>query len=409
MSGQKTKSTYDNIGFALVLISFISAVLFPPLQFNGVPKIEFSDIAFPILSLLVLSKYQREVKSFVQFNRIWLLGGATFFVVVILSIVLVGKGGGLRDWFEPIKYIKLFSFIFFFYIFLDKKKFYVWIKVVFLLLIGFNLLHYFDVFNFNDLVSPFYTASHHLDTFGLNSIGQPATKRMIGTAGNANNNGVMFLTFFILFISEQKKFRHVDLIFPILACFSILATQSRTALIGMTVLILFFSIVSKENRFKFLIYLSLFSIAFFYVLKWQGNSYLGTVSDVEQLKRASAGRTEQWENVLEQSSGHWNLGHGVDKELMDSKEIYAESEYFLILFRYGLFGVLTFLSIGTGLFIMSLKRLKLGTVIPGAIILLSLSGVTNAPLHNPKLVILFTLCLGLGLAEWKNKSSLIDS
>ena len=84
---------------------------------------------------------------------------------------------------------------------------------------------------------------------------------------------------------------------------------------------------------------------------------------------------------------------------MRANEIYGESEYFLGLFRYGLMGLFAQLILYAYLFFSYLKKSisNMKILLPGAVIIFVVTGITNTPLQSPKLSILFALAVGVGL------------
>lgn len=406
MNGQNNQSTHT-IGYWLVLISLLGAVLLPPIQLRAsLPKFEISDLIFPFLIMLTFVFYRNEIRNFFKSERSWLLGAGFFILIVIASILWNGRHLSLRDWFEPIKYVKLISFVFFFYLFIKAEQWFMVLKIIFSAVLLFNLLHYFNVLDFNGTVMKHYAAAHHLDFFGLNSIGEPATKRMIGTAGNPNNNAILFLAFVVAFLPGKLEQDRFKISFACLAILGVLACQSRTGFLALIVLMIVYFIVVRPGWKKFAL-LVLFTIVAFLSLQLLGNSYMGSVVDAAQLERAGVGRLEQWRRIIAAMPNHWFLGHGVNKDFMDERGIYAESEYFLVLFRYGIVGLLSFLSIWSFLFLRRMGQFKRrdGFLLLGILLIFAITSSTNAPMHSPKLALLFAMTTGTALILLKRERS----
>ena len=383
----------------LLLATFTFALLFPPISIGeGLPKVELGDVSFILLMGLSALFYREELVGFYQRNKFISIVLVAMIVVALISIFLNGTYGFLSNLFEPLKMVRLGCFIFLFYSFFRLEEFMRSIKLIFLALCGLNALHYFDVLSFNTYVEVFYAPQHHLDFFGLNSIGQPAAKRMLGTLGNPNNNSVLFLFMLLFFLPKRNKPIVWDFVFSTLAVSGIVMCQSRTGLLAFLVLFLFYAIFIRP-RWKIILLLSFMSCAVYALNYFAGNAYMSTVGDMEVLARVKEGRMYQWRRIIQSVEGKWLFGRGVDKEYMRANEIYGESEYFLGLFRYGLMGLFAQLILYAYLFFSYLKKSisNMKILLPGAVIIFVVTGITNTPLQSPKLSILFALAVGVGL------------
>ena len=396
-----TNYRLKTIGSWLVAISVIGVFVLPSIEFSSqYPKIEVSDITFIPLFLISIFHFKTDIISFFEKNK-WVV--ITFLILIIVaafSILFNGRYMVYRDWFEPIKFFKLLSFIFFFYVFIDPVKWKPLIRFVFGAVLIFNFCHYIDLFEFNKIVSPNYTADHHINLFGLNSIGESATKRMFGTLGNPNNNAVMFLIFLIFFIPKSILKVDADLVYTFLAIWAMIACQSRTSIVVLILTLIVFAILYRFNLKSILFYVLTFvgGLIFF---QYMGNSYLGSLSSVDVLHSATYGRLEQWIRILHVMPGHWLFGHGVNKEYLELNGIHAESEYFLILFRYGIAGLIALASFWLLLIKKSYDDWKNGynILLVGTILIFVVVGLTNVPLHSNKLSLMLVLAIGLGLSQ----------
>lgn len=389
----------NQIVYFLLILTLFGAILLPSISAgSSLPKLEISDLTFLLISVISVTFYRKEMMLFIRQNR-WIY-------FLLFGLILVGLLGlmyhktysHLSNLFEPIKIIKLGAFIFFFYLFLDYSKVYKWLIALFVLVLSFNILHYFNIFNFNSVVEPWYAPPHHLDYFGLNSIGQPSTKRMLGTLGNPNNNAVLFLSFLVLFLPHKGREKWADLLFPILAILGIVMCQSRSGFLAFAALLLFYFIFVRPSWKVILILVG--STGGIFILNYiAGNVYMSTVGNMDVMGRASKSRMLQWKRIIASVKGNWIIGRGIDKVFMRSNEIHPESEYFLHLFRYGISGVVLLLLLYAQLFFSTVKKIgeKSGLLIPGIIIVFGIAGLTNTPLQSPKLSIIFALIIGLGL------------
>lgn len=376
----------------LLFLCMAGALLFPAIEFDpSVPKFELADLLlFPLLILAALG-YKHDFSLFyrraVYFT--WFILG--FMMLMLVSIAINGRLGQYRDWFEIFKLLKFLFLVFCFYAYLRPEELYRFLKLLFSLVFVFNILHYFDVFGFNHTIEPYYTTWLHIENFGVNSIGQPTTKRAIGTMGDCNNNAFYFLAFLVLFIQLYFRSRSkTDFIFVILALTGIFLSQSRIVFLSLLLLLVLSLLLLKEERKTVLLLFGLTALLYgiFYLF---GNIYLSSVYQAALMKDASIGRLDQWMKILHSMPGHWVFGHGPDKEFFERNAIYAESEYFLILFRYGIAGLLLYLGfLGTTLvcFLRGFRSLFL----PFAFLLAyACSAITNTPFHGLKMLTLFAL------------------
>ena len=217
----------------------------------------------------------------------------------------------------------------------------------------FNTLHFFDFWDFNLIVEQYYNGGIHIKTFGLNSLGEPATKRLIGTIGNPNNNAILFLFFTVLLYSKKKK--DYFLIFSIfLSLFFFFLCQSRTAIIALFAIIIIHLIIEFTNEkrtvlsIKNLIILSVCSLAFLFSNLINKPTY--TMSMVKQnptQSKSVQGRMEVWGDLLLMVKEKPIFGYGPNKNYFYQNKIYSESEYIMFIWRYGIVGLLAYILLAT--------------------------------------------------------------
>lgn len=403
MNGQKT----IEIGFWLLVLTIVGTILLPPVLINpSLPKIEISDITFGVLTVVTLL-FERDALVSVLLKYKWLfisLLGLMF--IASFSIIFNGRITQYRDWFEPIKFFKLTAILSFVLIYMKGRDIDRIVKFTFLIALTFNLFHYFNLFYFNDYIEVFYAPKHHLDLFGLNSIGEPSTRRMLGTLGNPNNNALLFLLFVIYFLPKREEVLNANHIYTSVAAVFVLACQSRTGFITLIVILFAYFILHRINWKHILFYFA--TIGGMYVLlQFSGNIYLGSLADITLLDSAKRGRFEQWNLIINEMPGKWILGHGVNKSFFEQNTIFAESEYMLILYRYGVAGLLVFFAVWISIFKKSITQLKSkgGIMIFGVLLVMAIAGITNSPFHVVKLSVLIVFLLGIGLNLTDGKKS----
>lgn len=404
-NGQKT----NEIGFWLLVLTFVGTVLLPPILVSkSIPKIEISDITFGLLSLVSLVLERDHLLAvFIKYKGLFISFLGLIFIASI-SIIFNGRLTQYRDWFEPIKFFKLTALLSFILVYMKGREIDQVVKFTFLSVLTFNLCHYFNLFHFNDSIEVFYAPAHHLDLFGLNSIGEPSTRRMLGTLGNPNNNSIMFLLFVIYFLPIRGAKLIENHIYVSIASIFVLACQSRTGFITLVLVITVYCIfILQKNNWKLILfYVGIIGLGHV-LLQLSGNIYIGSLADASLLESAKRNRFDQWLLILDSMPGKWIIGHGVNKEYLETNGIYAENEYMLLLFRYGVLSVLSYLTICWVFFKTSFTNIqsKGGMTIFGVLIIMLVPGITNSPFHVVKLSVLIVFFLGIGLNLIDGKKS----
>ncbi|MDG0974743.1 MAG: O-antigen ligase family protein [Crocinitomicaceae bacterium] len=400
MGGEIKKPYVVQLNQLLLSLSLVGAILLPPIRIgDGFPALEVSDIAFPILVLSILFFFRSDFLQRIKKHRQIIFVFLVFIAFTVVSILGNGRWGELRDWFEVLKYIKFIAFIGFIYFFFNQHQYFRVIVPLFILAFIFNLLHYFNIFGFNSIIEPFYAAPHHLDFFGLNSLGEPATKRALGVLGNPNTNGLFFLSFILLFLPKSTSYPSRNTLLLGLAITGLLLCQTRTGILTYIIVLIVFYISNPSNWRKILQIL-LFSILIYFGLSLLGNLYLNSLANPGILKNAGIGRVEPWQKIIDAMPGHWIIGHAPEKEYFERHTIYSESEYFLILFRYGLLGIMAFLLFWA----VWLKNYALKTFRRNPLAILVafvyLTGaITNNPLQSPKIALILGTVMAVSLFE----------
>ena len=156
------------------------------------PSIQFIDFILPIV---VVTLYLN--KHLITWRKLYTTI-LIFSCYILFDIVLNNLSSNTNSYFEIYKVLKFLIIILFFSCLQFNKYFNEVIYPIFYILIIFNTLHFFDFWDFNLIIEQYYNGGIHIKTFGLNSLGEPATKRLIGTLGNPNNNAILFLFFTVL-------------------------------------------------------------------------------------------------------------------------------------------------------------------------------------------------------------------
>ena len=438
---------------------FITVIFFPFIQVHSsAPGFEVIDFIMPFLLLIFLSKWKSYPSKKIYFFI------ALFGTYILLTIAINGRLGQIRDYFEIFKLIKFAAVIGLFTMvsyngFLKK-----WIKPIFVGLVLFNLIHYFDLFNFNEFLGKYYQAGQRVPSFGFNSIGQPTYKRMLGFPCNPNNNALIFLFFTAFFIPEiGKKLSLKSLAWFFTAVLMVFLCQSRTGLVILVVITIVhcLPIIKSESKKVMTIAAAiLIGFGFSAIITRLSvptksqfedglsensnlpdslvdpfgvahstdslradsslmNDYINSFKDsTGKMKKASHQDMTYIETLLDGSAfatnsvgarieiwGHlWGMikkkpiiGHGPYKEYFYDNDLYSESEYVAITWRYGFIGLGIF--VGLLLFILRLGvksfNTNVGRILTLCTVIIILASVTNNPFSHKTIMVLYGISIGL--------------
>ena len=195
MTGQTLKKITQSLA-GLVLISVL---LIPAIKIKtGFPTFQLIDFLLPfVFGVLYLRRKE------ITHQKLYAIIGV-FSIYVLFTMFYNGRLNQIRDYFEIYKLIKFLSVILLFSLIDTVRFLQFWIKPVFIVLVIGNLFHYFNLFNFNYIIEHYYNGGIHIQSFGVNSLGLPTYKRMLGFAGNPNINAIIFAIFAILFFPKNK-------------------------------------------------------------------------------------------------------------------------------------------------------------------------------------------------------------
>jgi hypothetical protein len=389
--GQKLMRHNKALSLLTVVLIF-SGLMLPPLQvLPGMPKFHTSEILLPLI-VAVIVPFRLGAISTIKFEGILqfaLMG------VMVFSMACNNRLDKIRDWFELLEVIKYLVILIFLtqFIHLIKEKFV--FRSVFLCLVIFNIIHYFDLFQFNSIIETYYGSEIQVNTFGVNSLGQPDTKRLLGTLGNPNNNAILFLFFTIYFFPKRNE-EKINSLFFISAATLLLMCQSRTTTVAFMVLFIAGVLIRKLSIGQVLLFLSFF--IFIYGLLWKGgNTYLSTIKNNPAKETSIRGRMETFKYLGKMICDSPFSGHSANKEFFDKQQLNADNEYILYAWRYGILGLAIYLVWLGRLTLLGFNarftsegfRLLLFTVGIG------ISALTNSPLNNPYLLFLLIIFVGM--------------
>jgi O-antigen ligase len=271
--------------------------------------------------------------------------------------------------------------------------------------------------------------SPHLFFFGLNSLLEPATKRMLGTLGNPNNNAILFL-FFTVWYFPKKKWTVKEIVFFFLSVIAVCSCQSRTGIIAFVVVFLLNYIFTKIKWWKIIlqsiavmiILLLFFTVNFLldFLLdfsffkqnklteKIENRDYVLSLVDGNAFSGNSwTVRLKIWKELSVQTLEKPIIGHAPQKNYFYQKKLYAENEYVLMAWRYGFSGLIFYLLI----FLIPLKdsfrfarsQLEARRMLLLIVVFL-ITAITNVPLSNTILSVLFFGYLGIFYSQKERKN-----
>lgn len=399
MSGQ----ILNRINFFLGGIILFSLLLFPNLRISqSLPAFQLIDFLLPYVFIVLFVQ-----RKLVRWQLIYKL--LIVFVIYILIVIIVNeRQKEIRDYFELYKLLKFGAVIILFTL-IDFKIFFKFlVKPIFILVVIGNLIHYFELFGLNAILDNHYNGGLHIKFFGLNSLGEPDLKRMVGFAGSPNINAIIFGFFSILFLPKTKN-KKSQFLFFFIAIFMFFLCQSRTNFIALIIVLLFLFLL-KRDQFKFnLLILGVVLLSFLASLVLSSNSYINLLFDREIVRNNSLlGRIEVWKLLWEMIKEKPIFGHAPYKEFFYERELYVENEYILQTWRYGFVGLFVFLGIIFSSVFSALKNKykEFSFQIILITIFIGINGLTNVPFTSPIINSLFAIFIGFYLGTPKSKPTL---
>lgn len=429
-------------------IILISILFFPVIKLSpSLPSLEFIDFIIPLIGIIVLLKWKEIPKKRFHFL---LIGFGLF---ILLTIIINGRTGSLRDYFEIYKILKFALIIALFSLINAEKFLKKWVVPAFIVLVILNIAHYYNIFNFNTFLAKFYLGGERIAVFGLDSFGYPTQKRMLGFTANPNNNAILFMFFATLFMPAYgKKIEPKQLLLFVLALLMIFLCQSRTAILAMAFIVLVYSIpiILKEYK-KIGILVGVFGLTFLLSTliarvsigvgvssiedggfndnlsmyyqdsvytkytdtlsfqmdeNYKGNkkSYTQSLLDGSAFQSNSMSmRLEIWKQLLGMAKKKPIFGHGPNKDFFYKNRLYAESEYVFTIWKYGAIGLISFLA----LMFFTLKWgyqdrfTQIGIALLLTTLVIGITSLTNNPFSHKTLSIFYAILIGLCFYKFK--------
>lgn len=396
MGGQLSEQ--NNSAGILSVSGIVSALLvlslfwLPPLPVPGLgPNIQVTEMLLPVLAFILLF-------SFKQLNlglaRPLLIILAVYAGIIFLSIAVNSRLGMMRDHFEIFKLVKYVLVAGFFFLLPGKKYLDTLMTVALIGMALLNFLHYINFMNFNQHIQVFYGNEIHVLGFGLNSLGEPDTKRILGTAGNPNINALLFLFFVIYFMPASGSSLLRKILFYV-SVLGVLACQSRTGFIALGIVYVLGAWILSYDLKTWLMHLASF-ILFYLFLYWMGNIYLASLAGNPVKQGSVMSRMETWSMLWDMIKQKPLLGWSPYKEFIAGK-VYPEGEYVFITWKYGFIGLLIHLY---WLGWLGLKAWKDRMTHEARMLLLFLiailiASITNTPTTDQQVFVILAMLTGL--------------
>ncbi|MAC96390.1 MAG: hypothetical protein CMC96_12920 [Flavobacteriales bacterium] len=400
-------SKFDDKYLGALFVAIVISILFLPdvVISSKWPSFHFVDFLMPFVFLAVLKK--GGIKKWIEYGVLIF----AFISIIFISIAFNDRLCHYRDYFEILKVAKfgvlaIFASLSIRYVNLNKL-----LNYSFLILVGINLIQYFELFNINYVLKEIYGFEKEVTFFGKNTIGQPASKRMIGLMGNPNNNAIIFLFFTTWYYNPSLSLRKSWQLY--LSVLMVFMCQSKTAIIALLVIMLIgYGIMSKIKyniNFKAIlskigVLILIFGLSFLLDLDYLIDSFREGVDFLINNKYKSTGsgamstkgRWEIWTFLFEMILNKPLIGHGPYKEFFYQRDLFSENEYILVWWRYGIFGLLSFISILVYPIVIALKNLNNKFALPLILytLVIMVSALTNNPMLNRDIQALYALLLG---------------
>ena len=322
----------------IAIFGLISSLVLPYVSFFGFGLYLTSIISF--LIIILLPSY----RIFISKAAIYVL--AMCFTVIISSLYSQALGYGSYIFGNYLEAFKYFQYIPYLILFSSIEKnisisiFYKYIYISAFLYITIFLLQIFNPFNLGYIIGASYLGGYD----SVHLIGIETGYRISITGSDPNVGaviGVFFTLFFLVLFSNYRKIK--DFILFIIIFVSIFFTQSRTTLVALFLALLLFTLFSKIK----LVYKVLFSFLFLFTVylsfAFIELDYIKVGYDllIEGENNSVNVRLDTLQIAIDNFRKHPFFGIGPSKNEFSTN---VDSEYILIMMRYGVLGIVTFTS-----------------------------------------------------------------
>ena len=321
----------------LVLVGLFGALFLPSLNVGiAINSITIVSLIIILLLPFLIFMQKIEINRFVVWYTFILI---TMFYSINYSYIVLDVETTYRDYMEWFRYAQVLPYLLVTSLidydsFEKKILIYLKVSVIFVFFIAF--LQITNIGNLGYLTGLIYSSAGHTEAM------LSGAHRIIVT-GSDPNVGALIVLFLILltFLSKQIKIYKIFQIVTLLIV--LLSTQSRTVFFGLaSSLFIYMLIFSKTNFFIKVFVVLLISYIFYQVLQFLNLEYI-LIGFQMALEGTNTSLNVRFENVFlayERFLESVALGWGPAKSIHDTV---IDSEYALILQRYGLVGMFFFL------------------------------------------------------------------
>lgn len=323
----------------LLLIGLFGTMVLPSVTI-GVEISMITIVSFLLMGLLPFLIMKKSIKLN-RFTIFWILILTLIFYSINHSYIILGVKTTYRDYMEWFRYFQVLPYLLLAslirYQEFEKKLIkYVQVSVIYIVIVSF--LEVTNIANIAYLIGNIYSS---VERQVSEMIG--GTHRIIVT-GNDPNIGA-FITIFLTAVIYSIKMNLFIKTLELVALFAVLLmTQSRTALLALTISILIYILVfTKLNFFIKVLIVLIISIVVYQLILFLNFKYIlvGFEMAIDGTNNSLNSRFENMILAYERFSESQLLGWGPAKSIHNT---IIDSEYAMILQRYGLIGILIFLT-----------------------------------------------------------------
>lgn len=276
-----------------------------------------------------------------------------YVIVVLISIFINQRLFVFQDYAELLVIYRFIGLLYLSYcVSKDRELFDKFQKVLFIILAIYialcflQVLDYYFINKFGGLYS-IYTPVHHMEA--SETLRQRfEANRFTGLSGNPSAYASTLLgILFLILIFSTKKLLYI--FFAIAIVLLLVLSQARTAFIALIFLSLFLLVSYKgsyRSKIAYLVILATFAIALSVATLVFNLTFIYSLFSVSLFEQESfLVRMAVWGRLLLMFLDKPLFGHAPSKDFFSLENIHVDSQYILILWSYGIFGLIIFLAI----------------------------------------------------------------
>ena len=318
------------------ILSLLSSIFLPFLDLGGLGLYGTTILSFFLLPFLFYKT--------VQVNKYFFLISALVGCVLISTLYSAAIGfssNTYRNYIEALKYAQFLPYIILARYLNFENYNQIFNRCLYIITCIYVLVFFVQYSNFLGLKD--FLVNLYLGSSSAHAESVIMGWRLTITGSGPNEGGAIgvFLLLYHL-INVMYKGNKFSLLFSVILVFAILTTQSRTAFIGMLVtILLIFALSNKIKLFKKIFIFSVISLLFVYLYSKMDLEYIkgGLDAFSENENNSINIRLDRSEIALELFQISPFFGVGPAKNELSTV---IDSEYLLIIQRYGLLGVVVF-------------------------------------------------------------------